>query len=541
MNKSMSKKIINNKGVILNKFVDFNVDKFIKRYLEEVEEYDYHVFLPSIPPEEYKIFHNPSEEEYQKYYNEYYNTIAHHNAKRGATTKNVIIPKVLYLQDLIIRKSLTQNENGVFRLSSKVLKSILGDEYITLLRLFVSERFLNNGDGNNGHNIGEYYYYYKQGKGSKMFSVPNYLQTTTEFVCNTKVIKLLEKEKQALEKYRNEIIVPAIDNRYGKNFREQYEKSLRKIQIKDRVGLDNYIPIAIKEQKQEKIEESKKKKKKKNGTPMIEHYYNYLVNGLEDKDKKITRIDEAGRIYHILTNADRNVKQFLNIKISVDCKNSHPLLFNYFIFREHNISNADAYDISNSMHYIQGVNIKKELSNVVDSEILKKFTNDELEYIYLTSRGEMWDVITEEHPELDRNEVKVEMFQQVFYSNEVYVRGWQDKAKEFKNKFPNVLKTIKLWKKEENDEVAKQYFIQNQIKAEYDRKNALSIVMMNLESRIFTGILERMYSKRWNAIHIHDCIIVPETINKNQPTRDEVIEIMKDVYKQYGLAPTFSE
>ena len=68
---------------------------------------------------------------------------------------------------------------------------------------------------------------------------------------------------------------------------------------------------------------------------------------------------------------------------------------------------------------------------------------------------------------------------------------------------------------------------------------ALSIAMMNLEARIFGEMLRRMYRKRWRAFHIHDCIIVPQTTSKNQPTREEVIGIMRDVYKECGLLPTF--
>ena len=68
---------------------------------------------------------------------------------------------------------------------------------------------------------------------------------------------------------------------------------------------------------------------------------------------------------------------------------------------------------------------------------------------------------------------------------------------------------------------------------------SLSIAMMNLEAQIFTTILKKMYAKRWNAVHIHDCIVVPITGNKNQPTEEPVREIMADVYKDFGLRPTF--
>jgi hypothetical protein len=273
---------------------------------------------------------------------------------------------------------------------------------------------------------------------------------------------------------------------------------------------------------------------------MIEHYYRSLVERLKDKNKKINRIDDAGRIYHVLTNADRNIKKYLNIDISADCRNSHPLLFNYFIFYSHGISIKDAYSISSAMHKIKGEDIMEELKEYIPQYIVEEFFRNELEYIYLTSNGIFWDEILKSHNELDRNEVKIEMFQQVFYSKKTQVKFYQDKAKEFRKKFPSVMQLILSWKKEDNKEIIKKY-MREQALTEYEISNALSIAMMNLEAKIFTTILKKMYSKRWNAIHIHDCILIPNTNNKNKPTRQDVIKIMNEVYKEYGLAPIFSD
>ena len=130
------------------------------------------------------------------------------------------------------------------------------------------------------------------------------------------------------------------------------------------------------------------------------------------------------------------------------------------------------------------------------------------------------------------------MFAEVFYSNQERTRGWQELAKEFRAKFPNVMRLIKSWKQEKNMTKIKEYMIEHEISAEKPTAS-LSIAMMNLESRIFTEILKRLYRKRWRAFHIHDCIIVPKTKNKNQPTRAEILGIMKDVYQEFGLVPTF--
>ena len=164
--------------------------------------------------------------------------------------------------------------------------------------------------------------------------------------------------------------------------------------------------------------------------------------------------------------------------------------------------------------------------------------DDELEYICKTSKGLLWDEICEAHPELDRKEVKVAMFQAVFYSHSPITDRWNDYAKEFKSHYPSVYKLIGDWKRKKTSEAVKNYMAEHQLPI--DKGSAsLSVAMMALEADIFTTILKRLYSKRWNALHIHDCIIIPKTANKNQPTKEEVVGIMQDVYRSFGLAPTF--
>ena len=161
-----------------------------------------------------------------------------------------------------------------------------------------------------------------------------------------------------------------------------------------------------------------------------------------------------------------------------------------------------------------------------------------LEYIYLTSIGKMWDEFVELHPDMDRAEMKVEMFKQVFYSNTPYIYEGKELASEFKERFPNVYKLIAHWKKRKMAPDVEAYMEANQL---FPNKPtaSLSMAMMNLESKIFTEILKRIYRKRWRAVHIHDCIVVPKTGKKNQPEKSEVLEIMREVYQQYGLCPTF--
>lgn len=157
---------------------------------------------------------------------------------------------------------------------------------------------------------------------------------------------------------------------------------------------------------------------------------------------------------------------------------------------------------------------------------------------YLTSTGQLWDEIVSKHPEMDRNDVKVEMFRAVFYSHSPVADRWSVYAKEFKAQFPDVYGLIGDWKRKKTADSVIEYMKAHGLP--FDRGSAsLSIAMMALEADIFTTILKRLYAKRWNAVHIHDCIIIPKDGNKNHPTSEQVQQIMREVYQEFGLYPTF--
>ena len=432
----------------------------------------------------------------------------------------IIRCKIQYLQHLVIRRAHSKKDLGAFRLSSQILRAVIGDEYKTMLSVLIRMGHLVHGDGRNGNSVGEYYYY-QVGMYSTIYSLPENIGFEKVTTSNARVFKYLQKECEQIQLYRQNVLQPLISNRFGPNFQKQYEISLSKIHIANKQGFQAFVEQRLEEKPEGRL------------------YYEYIREGLEEKQKHIQKIDAAGRIYHILTNAKREVKQYLNIAISADCKNSHPMLFNFFIFRSHGINYEDAYQISLAMHSIENASqLRKSLSKLVASNLLDLFKYDELKYIYETSTGQFWDNIVKKFPEYDRAQVKDKMFAEVFYSKTHQVKGYQIFGRKFQKQFPNVMRLIKAWKKEENRAWIDAYMSKRNLS--YSKPEAaLSIAMMNLEARIFGEVLKRMYSKRWRAFHIHDCIIVPQTTGKNQPTRDEVISIMKDVYKVCGLLPTF--
>ena len=446
-------------------------------------------------------------------------------AKRGAKSRSVIENKCRYLQDAIIRMANRKQDDRTFSLNAEILKSVIGKEYKTMIEVFIEMGYISIGDGKWGEGK---HYYYLQGKYSMLYTLNDVEVYLTEPFTNLKIQeykeKTIEKVKEQFELYTK----PEIIRQFGESFLKSYLTSLNKIKIEDEQGLKEYI------------------KTKTADNPNSNPYYKYVSVELKNKNKSIYRIDDSHRIYHILTNLDRNIKQYLNIDLSIDCKNSHPLLFNYFIFNKLNISFYQSFTISSFIHSIDnssfhndGKNLRNLLiSNNIEIEQVAKMKDDELEYIYKTSKGLLWDEICEAHPELDRKEVKVAMFQAVFYSHSPITDRWNDYAKEFKSHYPSVYKLIGDWKRKKTSEAVKNYMAEHNLPI--DKGSAsLSVAMMALEADIFTTILKRLYSKRWNALHIHDCIIIPKTANKNQPTKEEVVGIMQDVYRSFGLAPTF--
>lgn len=315
-------------------------------------------------------------------------------------------------------------------------------------------------------------------------------------------------------------------------FKENYMKSLNMVKIKDKEGLQSYVREQIKQ------------------NPDKRNYYNYVIDYISRGHYSIFNIDKSRRIYHVLTSLQRELKQYLNIKYQIDARNSHPVLFIYFIFNYKNISISSSNSIINfilskkeeietqSNHYV-GKYLYNELkNNNIELDEITKLSPDELAYIYMTSTGQFWDEFLARHTEVDRNELKQIMFAEVFYSNKVGL-AWKKFGKEFAGEYPSVYKLIARWKNPAKDKKISSYIKENDIHADKETAS-LSVAMMKLESVIFHDILSNLYAKRIRAVHIHDAVIVPETKGNINITSEKLVEIMRNCYAKYGLVPSFS-
>ena len=165
-------------------------------------------------------------------------------------------------------------------------------------------------------------------------------------------------------------------------------------------------------------------------------------------------------------------------------------------------------------------NINCSISN------LQNIPPDVRQYISQTSQGLMWeellDACESQGLQADsRGELKTQMFAEVFYSKTKII-AYKEFGKVFKTIYPNVYKII------------------NKLKPNGE-ETMLSHLIMKIESELFHQILERIYKNtKYDAINIHDAIVLLDTPNNENCNADEIETIMKDIYNTYNLFPSFS-
>ena len=436
-----------------------------------------------------------------------------------------ILNKAIYLVHTIAYRQATNREENVEGASIQyaILQRVIGEDVYELLKSLQQLGYIEI-DGT-----------YIVGTSSKHYKVIGNI--TTIHSSNHTILKYINKTKELLkDAVLKRMATPEFKALYGDTFAETYIKNLNRFKIKDMKSFDKLV------NRQRRIGKI--------------HYYNFIKDSFND-DLKIFSIDSNNRIYHILTSLKRELKQYINIKYSIDCKNSHPLLFNYFIFNSKGISIDLSYLISSILFnidysYIYSISqhhydIEKLcnvlINNNIDKSTIAKFAPDELLYLWKTTTGRFWDDIVKENSgRYKRSVVKKRMFAQVFYSKKEKDALF---ATQFKRDYPNVYNLIIRWKEPLKHDDLKACLLARKKAVQIEgtalmnsQETALPNVMMDLESEIFREVLKSLYRKRIPAVHIHDAIVIPDTRAKVDV--EQVESVMRDVYKKHGLHPTFS-
>lgn len=440
-----------------------------------------------------------------------------------------ITNKIKYIVHSIAYRQLTSNESAENGVSMKMatMQAVIGKDVFELIPALVDCDYIERS------NI------YKAGKFSRHYKVKG--EIVSEFSSNATLIKYVNKTKEYLqEEINKKLSSNKFINLYGQSFAETYIKNLNKFKITDKEGFEEYSIKCIKE------------------NPQTESYFDFIKSSFKNK-LKIYSIDDNYRIYHILTSLKRELKKYLNIKFSIDCSNSHPLLFNYFIFLNKGLNIPISLKISSILsntpkssilshnpkfHYDIKLLYNELKNNGIDISI---FAEDELLYLWKTTNGCFWDDILSLHEDLglSRAEVKQKMFAEVFYSHTTGI-NWKEFGKEFKKQYPNVYKLIEEWKNPTKNASAKAILKRRGKLREYNNADYLSFeaetalpnIMMELESTIFRQTLKTLFSKRIACVHIHDAIVVPRVKQTERVSPDQVKAVMDEVYKRFGLCPT---
>ncbi len=465
------------------------------------------------------------------------------NGIKSNINLSILTIKYEFLIHLICRRHIN-DKFGAVTLNTKVLQTVFKTTYKTMLDVLTDLQIIIINS------------YYKPGETSRTITL---LKPYNEQIKEKKPSDLLQFNKlnklcvdalndENKERKQSKIKKLETKNPEISSVLETYNQNLKLLRIVDRTEFENYVS--------EKYYISQRQK---------DYYLNIQEQYLNNfKSFEYKSIDSNNRIYSILTETPRYIKNFLNIKYSIDIKNSHPLLFNYFIINKLNINLL----LINSFYKYISLNYKSLIlkTNITTNNVIENISNyicinqkqkDEFAripidiwlYILKTSTGRFWDDFKDNFTEygLNRNDVKQTIFHEVFYSHSFTAHG-KLFANAFQSIYPNVFQLITEMKVERKFAVtiakSKAKTLEEKMIVEMEAENSgetkhIANDMMKLESEIFFEILTELYKRRdCKALTIHDAILVLN-VNKKVCEPTTVMNIMQKVYKKYHLRPEF--
>ena len=414
-------------------------------------------------------------------------------ANKTFPRKQILYKKYTFLVHKLIQRCKANKEGNFTHFNSVILQTTLGAAYKEMLETLASMDIVK---------ISNKYIPTIQ---ARLIELNSKLSISSETRLSSCIEEYSLKMEQALKKHEQKQ-VEEIKSEMGDELYENYTKSLNQLKLIYKSEAEDYG-------NRHKFITSKSK-----------DYYDYILREYEEKNFRILAIDKNLRIYSILTQSPRILKNFVNIKFTSDIHNSHPLLFNKLIIDNYNIDNNILLILYNNLNIeYTPYSVGKQLRNMLINNGIQKvkianIPNDIWEYIFKTSKGIFWDDFAEsqEFKRLRRSDIKVTLFREVFYSKTLTARG-KEYAKAFSKKYPSVYKLVKKWKRED--------------------RTALANKMMRIESELFRNILEKLYNKRFKVATIHDAIVVLDVKSNALCTPKLVQSIIRQEYRKAFLFP----
>jgi hypothetical protein len=496
--------------------------KYSDLYPEELVRFDMNLFRlmnGEISRGEYEVIKETEDKEYERKIRKYKESLPRVNKDR-------LKCKIEFVCHAVIRRVISHPDGAM--VNSSLLRSIVDVDVFYIIKSLRYKRFIDIAEES------------VTGKTSRKYTIPEGVEVDSKECKNHQIIGYCKKfEAYFKEEKRNNLKVAV--GRYGKNFMNYYRKSLMKFKIVDEVGF---------------------KKELSEHYNLNKYYFNYLKYIFSETCKdRFFSVDNQGRLYHIISSLPTFLKPYLNIKYEIDCRNSHPFLFNHVLLNHYGVSEYQSIKLMDKIHSLYNDNPLSQssisyhnrwekLCNALNDyklskRVLREIPQDSLRYIMLTTIGKFWDYVCVRMYEdgtisrnLEKAEIKSQMFGQVFYSKSLSTR-YKPYAKWFKLEFPNVFKVINTMKKSDQSKFATKYFEELGVDTS-DRKSALPKAMMALEAKIITSSLTSIYNKKLCAVDIHDSVVVPDCPENDGVTEDVVRELMLKNFRKYGLVPTLS-
>lgn len=453
-----------------------NYIEFIKRQKEEAN-YDYTSDNPTV-----QAVFNQSLESISKL--KKFNNLPN-------PTKSVSVKKF----HLLIHHLISRNGGDNNTLNSKVLQEIYGSNYNWMLRSLVELNIITISP------------FYVPGKESYTYTLNPSLSVYPRDEYNHYVIKQVEKLENIFDEYNEQIYLSNLNDK----FKAKYDKNLSLLKP-ERYDIENYIYKLPKPDRAKVV------------------YYE-TINKISKK-RNVCKLDDRNRVYSVLSRTPKLLKNFLNIKFSIDTKNSQPLLFSYFIINKYNIPFSivkELYSIpihgNTHSHYV-GNNFCKSLS-IKSQEVVEKsgIPDDALRYIFVTIHGIFWEdfKLIDQFSHIPRGELKIRLFREVFFSKRT---GWWkgDLEREFVKIYPNVYDFIMGYR----------------IGFENGKNEHVAHLITRLESEIFHEILEQLWNMGQDVLNIHDAVVLLNTPTNKDISEKDVNEVIISVYEKYNLIPTCS-
>lgn len=258
------------------------------------------------------------------------------------------------------------------------------------------------------------------------------------------------------------------------------------------------------------------------------HMYQHSVDSIHNKDDLFFIRDETGyRLHTNITNLPKELRKFLRYKgeklVNLDISNSQPFMLSLILVQSYkNFSSNNFKNTSFSLNQLLNNFSKDNTSystpltfNVNRSYSVDAMPVDVMNYINLTSSGQMYEYLMPMFMDGDRQALKLKLFWKVFYRDSNNKKRIYREEKIFGKSFPNVMEFIKEYK-------AKNY-------------KDLPIAMQRIESEI---ILERIAMRIINDNPSCYFLTIHDSILTNESSLLYVENVMKEEFKNFcGIVP----